>query len=113
MDPDDPRKSKIALDSQRWPKIDGDKVRLTKIDRDKRTSFTKCPSFFSRSSKLILKTGNGIIQTGTRIISSTFRPLIKKMFDKLSPILNMELKIDFQNSNRDSSLYPDKAQDSP
>ena len=31
------------------------------------------------SSKLVFKTGNGIIQTGNGIISPTSRPLIKKL----------------------------------
>ena len=31
----------------------------------------------ARGSKLFFKTGNGIIQQGNRIISPTFRPLIK------------------------------------
>ena len=44
---------------------------------DQKTSFSKCFSFDPRVSKLIFKTGNGIIQTGNGIISSTSRPLIK------------------------------------
>ena len=46
---------------------------------DQKTSFTKDFSFDLRSSKLIFKTGNGIIQTGNWIISPTSRPLIKKL----------------------------------
>ena len=44
-----------------------------------KTSFTKCFSFVPRVSKLISKTGNGIIQTGNGIISPTSRPLTKKL----------------------------------
>ena len=43
---------------------------------DQKTYFTKCFSFVPRDSKLIFKTGNGIIQTGNGIISHTSRPLI-------------------------------------
>ena len=46
---------------------------------DQKTSFTKCFSFDPRVSKLIFKTGNGIIQTGNGIISPTSMPLIKKL----------------------------------
>ena len=46
---------------------------------DEKIYFTKCFSFLPRSSKLIFKTGNGIIQTGNGIISPTSRPLIKKL----------------------------------
>ena len=46
---------------------------------DQKTSFTKHLSFDPRGSKLIFKTGNGIIQTGNGIISPTSRPLIKKL----------------------------------
>ena len=45
---------------------------------DQKTYFTKCISFSPRSSKLICKTGNAIIQTGNGIISPTSRPLVKK-----------------------------------
>ena len=45
---------------------------------DQKTSYTKCFSFVPRVSKLIFKTGNGIIQTGNGIISPTSRPLMKK-----------------------------------
>ena len=41
--------------------------------------FYKCFSFDPRGSKIIFKTGNGIIQTGNGIISPTSRPLIKKL----------------------------------
>ena len=41
--------------------------------------FTQCFWFLPRSSKLIFKTGTGIIKTGNGIISSTSRPLIKKL----------------------------------
>ena len=47
---------------------------------DKKTSFTKCFLFDLRGSKLIFKTGNGIIQTGNGINSPTSRPLIQKLF---------------------------------
>ena len=47
---------------------------------DQKTSFTNCFSTTSRSSKLIFKTGNGIIQTGNGIISANSRPLINKLF---------------------------------
>ena len=43
------------------------------------TSFTKCFSLVPGVSKLIFKTGKGIIQTGNGIISPTSRPLIKKL----------------------------------
>ena len=46
---------------------------------NKKTSFTKYLSFDPRGSKLIFKTGNGIIQTGNGIISPTSRPLMKKL----------------------------------
>jgi len=46
---------------------------------DKKTPFTKCFTFDPRGSKLIFKTGNGIIQTGHGIISLTSKPLIKKL----------------------------------
>merc|ERR1711953_905663 len=45
---------------------------------DQKTSFTKGFSFDPRISKLIFKTGNGIIQTGNGIISPSSRLLIKK-----------------------------------
>ena len=43
---------------------------------------TRCFTFFARSLKLILKTGNRIIQTGNGIISPTSRHLIKKVCSK-------------------------------
>ena len=46
---------------------------------DQKTYFTKCFSFDPRGSKSILKSGNGIIQTGNRIIFPPSRPLIKKL----------------------------------
>ena len=46
---------------------------------DQKTSFIKCLLFVPSGSKLIFKTGNGIIQTGNGIISPTSRPLIKKL----------------------------------
>ena len=46
---------------------------------DQKTSFTKCFSFVPRCSRLIFKTGNGIIQTGNGIMSPISRPLIKKL----------------------------------
>ena len=46
---------------------------------DQKTSFTKCFSIVPKGSKLIFKTGNGIIQTGNGIISPTYRLLIKKL----------------------------------
>ena len=46
---------------------------------DQKTYFTKCFSFDPRGSKLIFKTGNGIIQTGNGIISLISKPLIKKL----------------------------------
>ena len=46
---------------------------------DEKISFTKCFLFVPSVSKLIFKTGNGIIQTGNGIISPTSRPLIKKL----------------------------------
>ena len=45
---------------------------------DQKTSFIKCFSFIPRSSKLIFKTGNRIIQTGNGTISPNSRPLVKK-----------------------------------
>ena len=47
-----------------------------------KTPFTKCFKFDPRGSKLIFKTGNGIIQTGNGIISLTSKPLIKKLLLK-------------------------------
>ena len=47
---------------------------------DEKTSFTKHFSLDPNVSKLIFKTGNGIIQTGNGIISPTSRPLMKKLF---------------------------------
>ena len=35
--------------------------------------------FSVRSQKLVLHTGNGIIETGNGIISPTYRPLIEKL----------------------------------
>ena len=49
------------------------------LTSDQKTYFTICFSFVPRDSKLIFKTGNGIIQTGNGIISPTSRPLIKKL----------------------------------
>ena len=46
---------------------------------NQKTSFAKCFSFKPRSSELIFKTGNGIIQTGNGIIYPISRPLIKKL----------------------------------
>ena len=45
---------------------------------DQKTYFIKYFSFEPEGSKLIFKTGNGIIQTGNGIFSPTSRPLIKK-----------------------------------
>ena len=45
---------------------------------DQKSSFTKCFSFDPMGSKIVFKTGNGIIQTVNGIICPTFRPLIKK-----------------------------------
>ena len=44
-----------------------------------KTSLTKHFSFDPKVSKLIFKTGNGIIQTGNGIISPTFWPPMKKL----------------------------------
>ena len=44
-----------------------------------KTSFTIGLSYVSGGSKIIFKTGNGIIQTGNRIISPTSTPLIKQL----------------------------------
>ena len=46
---------------------------------DQKTSFTTSFPYLPRSSKLIFKTGNEIIQTGNGIISPTSGPLIKKL----------------------------------
>ena len=46
---------------------------------DQITSFTTAFPYLQRNSKLIFKTGNGIIQTGNGIISLTSKPLIKKL----------------------------------
>ena len=46
---------------------------------DQKTPFTKCFTFDPKGSKLIFKTGNGIIQTGNGIISLTSMPLKKKL----------------------------------
>ena len=46
---------------------------------DQKTSFPQRFSFDPRGSKLIFKTGNGIIQSGIGIISPPSRPLIKKL----------------------------------
>ena len=62
-----------------------------------KTSFTQCSSFIPRSTKLIFKTGNRIIQTGNGIISPTYRPLIKNFFYKMSPICSKWFRIDSQN----------------
>ena len=45
---------------------------------DQKTHLTNFFSSDPRGSKLIFKTGNGIIQTGNGIISPTSRPLMKK-----------------------------------
>ena len=63
------------------------------------TSFTKCSSFVPRGSKLIFKTGNGIIQTRNGIISSTSKPLMKKFFYKMFFISSKGLKLIFKTGN--------------
>ena len=57
---------------------------------DKKTSFTKCFLFLPRSSKLIFKTGNGII-------SPTSWLLIKIFFYNIFSMLPKKLEIGFQN----------------
>ena len=64
---------------------------------DQKTSFTKFYSFSPRSSKLIFKTGNGIIQTGNEIISLASTPLINKLLLQIFLNFTKESKIDFQN----------------
>ena len=73
---------------------------------DQKTSFTKSSSYLPRSSILILKTGNGFIQTGNRIISPTSRPLFKILCFSFGSIVQnsfskqeMELLIPFPISN--------------
>ena len=46
---------------------------------DQKTSFITSSPYLSRNSKLVFKTGNGIIQTQNGIISLISRPLIKKL----------------------------------
>ena len=64
---------------------------------DQKTSFTKCFWFDPRGSKLIFKTGNGIIQTGNGIISPTSRPLIKNLLLQNLSKFFWGFKISFQN----------------
>ena len=54
-----------------------------------KTSFTKCFWLLPTSPKLVLKTGNRIIQTGNGIISPISWPLIKKhILQKVSNFYN-------------------------
>ena len=46
---------------------------------DQNTSFSTSSSYLPGNSKLVFKTGNEMDQTGNRIISPTFRPLIKQL----------------------------------
>ena len=62
---------------------------------DQKTTFTKIFSFPPRSSKLIFKTGNGIIQTRNGIIFPTSRPLIKKASFTKAFIFSQRIKNDF------------------
>ena len=50
---------------------------LPLLGSGQKTSYTTSSSYLPRRLKLIYKTGNGIIQTGNRIISPTSRPLIE------------------------------------
>ena len=54
-------------------------------------------SYLPRNSKLIFKTGNGIMQTGNGIISSTSRPPIKKILLQHFLHIHQGVQIDFQN----------------
>ena len=64
---------------------------------DQNTSFTKYLSFDLMSSKLIFKTGNGIIQTGNGIISPTSSTLIKKLILQNISHLIQGAQINFTN----------------
>ena len=70
------------------------------LSSNQKTSFTKCFSFLPRSSKLIFKTGNGII-------SPTSSPLIENLFYQMSLIFTKEFIIDFQNRKWN---YPNRKQ---
>ena len=84
---------------------------------DQKTSFTKCFSFVSRGSKLIFKTGNGIVQTGNgimrtgnEIVSPTSGPLIKKIsfqsfFYMFQRIQNRFLKKEMELSKQEMELF--------
>ena len=64
-----------------------------------KTSFTKCFLFVPRVSKLIFKTGNGIIQTGKRLISPTSGPLIRKLLLQNVSHLIQRVKLIFITGN--------------
>ena len=64
---------------------------------NQKTCFTKYSSFVLGVSKLFFETGNGIIQTGNRIISPTFSPLIKKTSSINVSHLIQGVQINFQN----------------
>ena len=72
---------------------------------DQKASFTYCFSFNQTGSKLIFKTGNGIILTGNIIISPTSRPPIKKLLLQHIFYLFQSFQNWFQNRKRN---YPNR-----
>ena len=64
---------------------------------DKKTSFTTFFLYLPRSSKLVFKTGNEIIQTGYGINSPTSWPLIENFFYWMFLISSKGFEINFRN----------------
>ena len=94
----DTKELKIDFLNRKWNSPNGKWNYISHFQAsDKQTSVTKCFSFMPRSSKMIFKTGNGILQTGNGIIYPISRPLIKNFFYKMFLVHTNEFKIDFQN----------------
>ena len=77
---------------------------------DQKTSFTRCFSFKPRSSELIFKTGNGIIQTGNGIIYPFSRMPIKKLllqnvFHSNQGVQNWFSKQEMELSKQEMELF--------
>ena len=69
---------------------------------DQKISFLRCFSFDPRDSKLIFKTGNGIIQTGNGIISPPSRTRIKKLL--LQNVSHLFQRVQNQFSKQEMEL---------
>ena len=80
------------------------------LTSDQKTSFTTSFPYLPRNSKLIFKTGNGIIQTGNGIISLTSKPPIKKLLLQnvshlIQGVQNQFSKQEMELSKQDMELF--------